>query len=545
MSLIYGKNVICYNVEGINEIDIVKSAIFKEIIDEFIISTTNPLVVGYHLSSDKIAEFISTCVNNILWKIPFDIKQAKKVFTQVKDLSISSLDKLISDIYDYYRSKNRYNLYAIPYINDSRSLTINNENNLAVITLYRKIHTYLVNDTYHVYRQLSAAFNSSLGYTPIKFQLNHKKQVKFITRVILNPPFIIETAANVRKDTFILESSPFTEEINEELLCFPLLVGKQKCNFYVTPKYIHLGVCLVNLFELDKDYSESADTLCFFGVNNKELNNKIYLNNGKYLGFISDSKSNDYFGYAKKMVLTLHNLANIDKGYLPIHGAMVELLFENNKSINIMMMGDSGAGKSETIEALKTVSNNTIKDVKVIFDDMGYIYQNKEGNIVASGTEIGAFVRLDDLQTGYAYHEIDRTIFVNPTRTNGRIIIPVSSYEYISSDHKIDYFFYVNNFEDPKDKIVIYDSATKNKDVFVNAKRAAMNTTNEIGISTTFFANPFGPLQRKEESTILIDKYFKEMDKQNIKVGILYSRLSFGKEKTLEAAQELINEINK
>ena len=36
------------------------------------------------------------------------------------------------------------------------------------------------------------------------------------------------------------------------------------------------------------------------------------------------------------------------------------------------------------------------------------------------------------------------------------------------------------------------------KPVFVEGKRNALGTTQEVGLSTTFFANPFGPMQRQE-----------------------------------------------
>ena len=37
-------------------------------------------------------------------------------------------------------------------------------------------------------------------------------------------------------------------------------------------------------------------------------------------------------------------------------------------------MGDSGAGKSESIEALKIAGKDVIKDIEVVFDDMGTIH---------------------------------------------------------------------------------------------------------------------------------------------------------------------------
>ena len=35
--------------------------------------------------------------------------------------------------------------------------------------------------------------------------------------------------------------------------------------------------------------------------------------------------------------------------------------------------------------------------------------------------KIGAFVRLDDMASGYAYREMDRAIFMNPDKINSRI----------------------------------------------------------------------------------------------------------------------------
>jgi len=36
-------------------------------------------------------------------------------------------------------------------------------------------------------------------------------------------------------------------------------------------------------------------------------------------------------------------------GLLPFHGALVKILLQGNKEATILMMGDTGAGKSETL----------------------------------------------------------------------------------------------------------------------------------------------------------------------------------------------------
>lgn len=56
----------------------------------------------------------------------------------------------------------------------------------------------------------------------------------------------------------------------------------------------------------------------------------------------------------------------------------------------------------------------------VIFDDRGSSRLDGEARVAGYGTEIDAFVPLDDLQSGCACDEIDRSIFVNPDKTNAR-----------------------------------------------------------------------------------------------------------------------------
>ena len=87
------------------------------------------------------------------------------------------------------------------------------------------------------------------------------------------------------------------------------------------------------------------------------------------------------------------------KGWLPIHGAFVNITLNDDRSKGICLMGDSGAGKSETIETLKNLGNDKIKNIEVVFDDMG-TFHIENGQVYAKGTEIGAFVRLDDLDPG-------------------------------------------------------------------------------------------------------------------------------------------------
>lgn len=120
------------------------------------------------------------------------------------------------------------------------------------------------------------------------------------------------------------------------------------------------GVTLCNLFELaaENEYKEKKpDIIYVFGGrdDSKEPETVFYddKENNIMLGYVSYSDIIDYFGYMKKMTLTLHNLIMIKNGCLPIHGAMVNIRTKDDRTANIVIMGDSGAGKSESLEALR------------------------------------------------------------------------------------------------------------------------------------------------------------------------------------------------
>ena len=49
---------------------------------------------------------------------------------------------------------------------------------------------------------------------------------------------------------------------------------------------------------------------------------------------------------------------------------------------------------------------------------MGVLSLGDKGKVKTSGTEIGAFVRLDDLDAGYSFKELDRSVFMNPDKVN-------------------------------------------------------------------------------------------------------------------------------
>ena len=226
------------------------------------------------------------------------------------------------------------------------------------------------------------------------------------------------------------------------------------------------------------------------------------------------------------MLLTLYNVKMIGEGNLPIHGACVHITMKNGTTKNIGIIGDSGAGKSESLEALASVAGDDISSQLTIFDDMG-TFKLDNGQIKAYGTEIGAFVRLDDMTSGYAYKEMDRAIFMNPDKTNSRLVIPVATYQQIMKGYKIDMLLYANNYDEECDEEVeFYDNVEDAKKIFIRGARRAKGTTQEMGMTESFFANPFGPVQKEAETRKIIDNMFSELFNEGVPMGVLHTRLA-------------------
>lgn len=534
--------------------DILNSSLFVELLVRYVnklekknTECYNSLIKYFNSKDELIKELINTFKVYLLFSFN-DI---------VSSLSLEkeSLLEFIEGFYDYYRKIERYSYLVVKKDNNEIVKDYLNKEqrfNSLVLETYRKITENIKCEYSLVYRELNAGSNAGfiienkrLDFEGIYSKLNN---IKFINLVVLHPPFIIYPKNTKREGIFKESKMNPLNYLNNNLdyLCYPIYVGRFTAYCYFNIEYSSLGVSLANLFTpiSSKHINNKPDIIFIYGIDNKDIKEPIYykdLDLNIYVGATPFNEKMTYFGYMKKMLLTMHNLICIDKGELPIHGAMVSIRLTNKKKTNIILIGDSGAGKSETLEALKKCIDDKISEMKVIFDDMGVI----DRNLLAYGTETGAFVRMDDLDSGYAYQEIDRAIFMNPNKNNSRVIIPISSLKDITKGEKIDMIFYANNYDD-KRGIKIFDNYLEAIQVFREGKRKAKATTNEKGVVTSYFANPFGPFQRKKDVDNLLAIYFQKFFDKNIIVGEIYTRLGLENEEKngpLEAAKKLMKYI--
>jgi len=476
--------------------------------------------------------------------------------------------EFVEDLYGFWRRLERYSMIQTTRITDGLAsvsfIEANNKFAKLVLDFYRKVQESVLSAEPTVYRQISAGVNAGLILNntvwPCPYDYEILEEIPFINTIILEAPFITYPKKNTR-DGFFQETfkNPLSNcYINKDhWFCYPAKVGELLAYIYFHRDLMAHGVTLCNLFEMAKEEDcrgKKPDIIYVFGAkdDNNEVRTLFYDDekNGIMLGYVSYGEAIDYFGYMKKMTLTLHNLIMIKRGYLPIHGAMVNVVMKNGKSANVVIMGDSGAGKSESLEAFRSLSEDYISDMTIVFDDMGFIKpMNNGGRPMAYGTEIGAFVRLDDLDQGYAFKEIDRSIFMNPDKTNARLVMPVASYKDIIKGYPIDLFLYANNYDEVEsgtNAIEYFNSPEEAIPVFRDGARMAKGTTTEKGLVKSFFANPFGPHQKMDETDKLINLFFNQFYETGVKVGQIKTCLGVsGQEKQgpKQAAIELFETI--
>lgn len=482
------------------------------------------------------------------------------------------LFEIIEELYNFWRRFERFiyleapqrSKYAKQSLHHAQFIKSNEEFKNLVLHVYRRISENLIGKNPRVYRQLPAGANMGMLLEKVSWNCpaayTALQSIPFIRLTLIEPPVILYPVMNKRKGKF--EEIPDIDRDMllldpEEWYCYPAKVGDLTAFIYFHQDFSSLALSLCNLFEI-ADYEDiegrSPEIALVFGLKTELAGNTVFYEdkaNNMLVGLVRHTEEVDYFGYFKKMTLTLHNIAMLKRNRLPLHGAMVCVKLKDGGSANVIIIGDSGAGKSETIEALRMLADEHICEMTIIFDDMGSLGMDANGDVAGYGTEIGAFVRLDDLQSGYAYEEIDRSIFMNPDKTNARLIMPITRYHHIIKGYRVDMFLYANNYEQVNDDVPAVEFFTNPDEAlgtFRSAARLAKGTTDEKGLVHTYFANPFGAAQRKEEHEKIAKQYFDRMFKAGVKVGQIRTRLGIGGfEQTgpKAASLELFKEIRK
>jgi hypothetical protein len=484
------------------------------------------------------------------------------------------LHLFIEKFYDFWRGFDRYLICHSEQgprshdVRPYRTFTVTTER-LKDLTrgLYRDLCENITGDHCRIYRQVSAG--ADVGLIAVQKKWEPKTpgsralaDIPLIRQVLINPPLIIDPPENRRTGQFLrIPADPLEGLSLEEgkWLCYPAQVGPVVVFIYFHQMFMGLGCSLANLFELatDDQIASGPDAVYLYGVDPAHLSAygdvpTVFYDGEKDGPLVAAVPGEDrfgYFGYLKKMALTLHNILMMKRGRMPFHGAMALIQLKNRRSATVLIIGDTATGKSETLEALRVLGRDAIRGMTIIADDMGSLEIRKDGRVAGYGTEIGAFIRLDDLQRGYAFGQVDRAIIMSPQKANARVLIPVAFLPEILSGSPVDYILYANNYEQVDEgHPVINPLPTPEAALRVFREGAAMakGTTTSTGLGHSYFANIFGPPQYRDLHEGLARKTFEAAYMSGTFVGQLQTRLAvpgFEMNGPREAAAALLRKI--
>lgn len=484
------------------------------------------------------------------------IEQVARFIPQAQSLSEpaarTALNDFVEGLYDFWRKFDRFIVVHAepgPSSLDQRpyrafNATIETLTEL-VRSVYRDACENITGDHPRVYRQVAAGCDVGIiavhkpAGIPHRYQ-SQLGQIPFIRQVWIAPPLIIDPPMNKRTGQFQAVGQNPLEGMSltpAQFVCYPAQVGPVVVFIYFHEQFIGLGCALANLFELASEEQIAAGPQAIYVFGAEPDHMAAF---GELPTVFHDDAENDllvaavpaedrfgYFGYLKKMVLTLHNIVMMKQERLPYHGAMVRISLKTRQSANILLIGDTATGKSESLEAFRLLGEDQIRELRIVADDMGSLTVD-DSRILAYGTEIGAFIRLDDLQQGYAFQQIDRAVIMSPHKVNARVVLPVTTMSEILHGYPLDFILYANNYEEvDEDHPIIErfedeDTALK---VFREGAAMAKGTTTSSGLVHSYFANIFGPPQYREIHEGLAQKVFQAAFQSGVFVGQLRTRL--------------------
>ncbi len=562
--------------------ELVHSDVFKQVVNNFcdhLYQHDSPLILPFKCfyeadkSWDTVINLLCALVDHTLEETAQILPNTEK-FLQPSERTI--LHEFVEKLYDFWRSFDRFMvLHSEPGKSrfDKRPYR---SFNMTVETLthtvrgtYRDICESITGDHPRVYRQVSAGCDIGLiavqksSRLPDEYQ-NILKNIPFIRQVWITPPMIIDPPMNKRTGQFIKVDINPLEMLHPDKykwLCYPAQVGPVTVFVYFHQRFIDLGCAMANLFELatDEQIAAGPDAIYLYGV----APDKMACFGELPTVFHDDEKNNlliaavpaedrfGYFGYLKKMILTLHNIVMIKRRRMPYHGAMIHISLKSGSGATLVIIGDTATGKSESIEAFRTLGKDQIRELKIIADDMGSLEVKSDGSIMGYGTEIGAFVRLDDLQQGYAFEQIDRAIIMSPQKINARVVLPVTTLHEVLRGSPVDFLLYANNYEQVDTYHPIlewFNTPEQALIIFREGAAMAKGTTTSTGLVHSYFANIFGPPQYRQEHDQLAEELFNAAFKAGLLVGQLRTRLGipgYETEGPLQAAKALLEAISK
>ncbi|VAW61796.1 hypothetical protein MNBD_GAMMA11-2248 [hydrothermal vent metagenome] len=350
------------------------------------------------------------------------------------------------------------------------------------------------------------------------------------------------TPSNKRaKPFFELEHNPLQlGNINvDHWVSVPLQVGNSLIITFIHKSRgcIEMEPGLLNLFPFAKiediTSNRRPDGIFFFGdpqTREKDLGYFCDKENQLLVGVVPNIDELKYFGYAKKPILTLHNVLAIQNGDLPLHCGCTRYIVRFNEN-----------------------NEPYIAEMLIKADDMGKISLKKKPDDpttrpIFCGTETGAFACLDGFSEQAKLLMAGREVGYNKdTGSNARQIVPVTEVDELYREDPLDILLYMNNFqlvENGESTIKANMHIEEALEHFRLGERVAAGSTqtHRGAKESSYWANPF-PLLKDNNDVVLHPALFEKftenekgfigdmsilINRGELKVGVAHSQLMAG-----------------
>ena len=347
------KNHLCDTSE-----ELLSSKLFRWVITQYIseLSGRNSMLLNIFGKKNVTPKDINRFIQSLqfLTKMPAKLVPSvvpeSKIF--FKDLSL--LGDFVESLYNYWRGFERFVICESHEDTiDQRPYRTFNETVEKLMHLvrwtYRIVQENISGDHPRIYRQVRAGAEVAVIAAPKK--LSYPKDmakklnaIAVIRQVLLYPPLVINAPMNKRTGAFErIDTNPLdTITFNEnEWLCYPAKIGPLLICIYFHEKFYELGFSLCNLFELadDEELTRVPDAVYFFGVNKSAIKGfqkylTVFYDHKKanmLIAAVPNENEFGYFGYLKKMALTLHNIKIMKLEKMPFHGALIRIVLKGDK----------------------------------------------------------------------------------------------------------------------------------------------------------------------------------------------------------------------
>lgn len=338
------------------------------------------------------------------------------------------------------------------------------------------------------------------------------------------------------KNFFRKRLGEFAEVMNpRDYVCKMVQIGPTRLMLVMHRSYSHYLVEELRLFpqfevSLDEMSHLKPDAVSFLGIPSKVAGEDYRI--GYFLdedtegraipvSWVDAENITDYMGYLKKPLLTMGNERVKNIGGLPIHGSALTVTAKNGLRKTIVMGGDSGTGKSETIIAMSQQiieglgGAQDIESVELLSGDMLSLFEGEDGQVYMMGTESGDFMRLTDIPDSWQKRMRDwidtasKTNLDHPTNPRATINGICDEKKFLRPV-RVNMFFNINNFETPEGSPVQEERDPENLllDTYVKGYRREKGTS---GDQPNIFASVH--FSKAPDRELLLKKYQQDFDR--------------------------------